>query len=389
MQKRYLLLFMMIAFCCLTGFSTHRLAKQAAKQQSNSNQNSNVVTVTQGDISEVVTAVGNITPVQEIEVRSPLTGTVYALYHDDGDYVKQGEPLLVIQPQPTPSDYATAKQQVAEDVVAQTSAAQDLSRYQFLLKNKAISPDDQDFATASKTYLTAKLTTQLDQQKLALMSQGEVQGAGGTLSNIIVAPISGYIMQRNVDLGGSVTGQSSAQAGDTLFTIANMNNLMFEGQVSEIDVAKIHKNMNAILSIAALPNTQITGDLSNISLQSVQAGASTASASTTSTSSPFNVGFDVWITHLNIPKNIHLLAGYSTTANITVKTVENALIIPESALQYDGDNTFVTIYQGEKNPPVKQYITVGITDGINAQVLKGLSKGQQIALPTANSDASL
>lgn len=384
-MKKYVLLIIAVLF--LTGFSTHRIFK-SAKSGVGTAANNNIVTVSVGNISEVVTAVGNITPKQLIAVRTPISGTVLQIFHDYGDYVTQGETLLTLQPQPAPADYASAKQQVAEDLVAQQTALANLQRYEFLLKNNAISANDQDYANAKQTYETDKLTTELDQQKFDLLQPGKTTNINGVIANVVVAPISGYILQRNVDVGGAVTGESSAQTGDTLFTIADMNNLIFEGQVSEIDVAKIHKNMPALITVAALPNLKISGELTNIALQSVEAGASTTTSNNSNNSNnntnnnPFNVGFDVWITNLKIPTNTKLLAGFSATANITIKTKTHVLLIPERALQFDNNKTFVLLFQGKKQQPIKKYITVGISDGINAEVVKGLTLGQQIVVTT-------
>lgn len=375
-KKRLMAIFATIIV--IMGLIIHHYNTVAAKKAARASLNT--VIVTNGNISEKVIAVGDITPKQLIAVRSPISGTVAELYHDYGDYVKQGDPLVRIKPQPTPAEYAAAKQQVSEDTVTEQAALRDLGRYQFLLKNRAISPNDQDYSNAKRTYDNAVLTRQLDQQKLALLVQGQATIGGQTIANIIPAPISGYIMQRNVDIGTGVAGVSDAQEGDTLFTIADMHDLIFEGQVSEIDVAKIHKNMPAKITIAAISDKVISGVLSNISLQSIQAGASTSTttAASTSSNSPFNVGFNVWVTDLQIPSGLNLLAGYSATAEITVKTVTNALMIPERALQFDGDQTFVYLAGNRKSKPQKQFITVGISDGINVQVTKGLQLGQAI-----------
>ena len=382
MKKRLIIFFILLFF--LTGFSAHLSVKPAKSDQSG-----NIIAVTKGDLTEKVTAVGNITPKQLVQVKSPISGTVDKLFHDYGDNVRQGEPLLEIKPEPAPSDYAAAKQQVAEDLVTEQAALKDLQRYQFLLKNKAISPADQEYSNAKKTYDNTVLTRQLDQQKLALLDQGKAIIGGREIANIIKAPISGYIMKRNVDLGSAVVGESTAQAGDTVFTIANMNDLIFEGQVSEIDVAKIHKNMPAVIRVAALSEQTIAGTLTNISLQSEQAGqasaTSAASNSGSTSSSPFNVGFDVWITNLKIPANLLLLAGYSATAEITIATAKNILLIPERALQFDDDDkTYVWLANGK----TKHYVTTGISDGINVQILSGLHLDQQIMADNPKDEAN-
>lgn len=373
MKKKWFITIIIIVIVCVTLITelSHSSATNKAK----------TVKVTKGTIKEKVVAVGNITPKQLIEVKSPISGTIAKLYHDDGDYVTAGEPLFEIQPQPTPSDFAAAKQKVASDQVILKNALTSLNSYKFLLKNKAISPVDKSYQQAIETYRTSKLNLELAKEQLALLKKGKTTIAGQQVANIVKSPISGYVLQRNVDLGGAVIGESSAQAGSTIFTIANMQHLMFKGQISEIDASKIHTGMPATIKIAALPKQKVQGILTNIALQSVQAaakndGASSNSSSSSSTS-PFNVGFQVKITHLKIPKTIKLLAGYSATASIVVQTAKNVMTLPETALQFSGNKTYVWV-PGKNNKPKKQFIKVGLSNGMQVQVLSGLQMGETI-----------
>ncbi len=341
-----------------------------------------VVTVNKGNVIEKVTAVGNIEPNQVIQVKSVISGTVAQIYHDEGEYVTAGEPLMAIKPQPTPSDYAEKRQQVAKDFVAELAAKKDLQRYEFLLKSKAISKDDQEYAKAKEAYNTAKLTRVLDQQQLSLLEKGKANIGGHDIANIVRAPINGYILHRYIDLGGAVTGESSAQAGSAIYTIADMNDLVFKGQVSELDSAKIHENMTATIDVAAYPKQKITGSLTDIALQSIQDSAADSTDSNTSSSSsttqPFNVGFNVEVTKLQIPKDIKLLAGYSATADIIVNQAKGALIIPERALHTEGKQNYVWLLQGNAKQPKRQAVQIGLSDGMKVEIKQGLSQGEKI-----------
>lgn len=341
-----------------------------------------IVTVTKATITEKVTAIGNIEPNQVIQVKSVISGTIAKIFHDEGEYVTQGEPLIAIKPQPTPSDYAEKRQQVAKDFVAELAAKKDLARYQFLLKNKAISKDDQEYAKAKETYNTAKLTRILDQQQLSLLEKGKASIGGHDIANIVRAPINGYILHRYIDLGGAVTGESSAQAGSAIYTIADMNDLVFKGQVSELDSAKIHENMNATISVAAYPNKKIPGDLTDIALQSIQDsqadGDSSSVSSSSSTTQPFNVGFKVEVTKLQIPKQMKLLAGYSATADIIIKQVKNILTVPERALHSEGSRYYVWLLPDGAAKPKKQWVQIGVSDGMKVEIKKGLSLGEKV-----------
>lgn len=366
----------------VSGFGIHRLFRG---DTSATTTHSNVVQVSRGNITEKVIAVGNIIPKQSIEVKSPIAGTVARIFHHAGDYVKKGTPLLEVKPEPTPDEYASAKQQVEIDKISVTTTATKLKSYAFLLKKGAIAPDDQNYVSAEDDGHKARLTLELDQEKLALLERGKAVIGGRAIANIIPSPASGYILERNVDLGGPVVAQSSAQAGNTLFVIANMDDLIFKGQVSEIDAAKIHLAMPATLKIAALPKIKITGILTRIALQSVQANAASSGSNT---SSPFNVGFNVEVTKLHVPKGTRLLAGYSATADITVKKAKNTRLIPERALQFKGNKIFVWLPGKDASPATKQFITTGISNGMKVQVIKGLIFGQTLFISLPHTDAN-
>jgi multidrug efflux pump subunit AcrA (membrane-fusion protein) len=114
-----------------------------------------IVTVTRGDITAKITAVGSILPLKTTRVKSPVSGTVAKLFRDEGDYVKQGEALLKVNPKPTPSDYATKKHTVAMDLVKEHKAALDVKRYEYLLQQGMIAKNDQNYDLAKRDYQLA------------------------------------------------------------------------------------------------------------------------------------------------------------------------------------------------------------------------------------------
>ncbi len=334
----------------------------------------NEVSVQRGNIISKVVAVGNILPLMSSSVKSPISGTVSELFFDDGDLVKKGDKLLEINPEPTPSNYVQAKQQVKMDLAKEQSAAAEVARYKYLLEQGAISKNDQDYANALKQYHTDHLQRILDEQLLSLLEKGNASIGGRKITNAIFSPADGFIVERNVNLGDSVTPQTEYQTGSVLMVVADMDNLIFKGQVSEADAAKLHQDMKATIEIAALPNVQIEGVLTKLGLQSTQASTS---ATTSSSSSPFNVGYKLEIGHLVWPKNLKLRAGYSATAEIVVQRAQNVLILPERVLQFEQEKSYV--WKSSLNgAPEKQLIKIGLSDGVNVEIVDGLQLGDKV-----------
>jgi len=328
------------------------------------------VSVTVGDIVEDAQAIGFIKPRHSITVKSQIDGIVGEIYHWEGEYVTKGTPLLKITPAPSPTQYAIAKEELAEAEAIERSANKDADRFKTALERGYITPRYGDYITAMRDQEAAKLKRILAAQKLALIEQGNTIVAGKPIANIVVSPIDGYILTRSVDNGDPVISLSSAQASTALFSIANMSDLMFQGSVDESDAAKVTLNSPAVITVGAMSNVKITGVLSRIALQ--------ADSTSTDTTSPFSVGFKAEVTQLNIPNHVALRSGYSATADIKIQEAKHTLLLPERVIQFDQDKPYVLLPTKDIKNPKRQFIEIGLTDGINAQITKGLSAGQAV-----------
>lgn len=340
-----------------------------------------MVSVTSGSIVEYAEAVGYIITKNPSTVKSQTSGIVDQIYHEEGEYVTKDTPLAKLKSAPEPAEYATAYQNLADAVSQEKSAELDLKRFQDALKSKIITEYFSEFIAAKKTYESAKIQRLLAKQKLALLEKGETVVGNKATSNVVSSPIDGYILTRNVSLGDSVISLSSAQSATALFTIANMNDIIFQGLVDEIDVAKLKLNMPATIKIGSLTDVNITGTVSKIALQAEQqdtSGAATVFKGNNSNNSPFNVGFKVEVANLQFPKNIILRSGYSATAKIKTNSVDNVLILPMRVIKYENEKPYVLLFTKLGENPKQQSIELGLTDGINVEIKKGLKLGDKV-----------
>lgn len=335
------------------------------------------VTVKKGTIVEKAQAVGYIKPLNSITVKSQVGGIVAKIFHYEGEYVKAGEVLLEITPTPSPTEYATAYESTQEAKAVERSALRDLERYQKALKSGLISKSYGEYIAAKKAYDTARSQRILAEQKLALLKQGKTTVAGEKLANIIVSPIEGYILNRDVDVGDPVISLSSAQSSTALFTIASMQNMMFRGEVDEMDAAKVHVGMPAVVIVGSIPNVEINGILTRISLQSEQQDIAQGSTSA-NTNSPFSVGFQVEVTKLRVPKGVTLRSGYSATADIKIKTARNVLVLPERVIHFKKGQAYVLVPVEGQQKPKQQPVKIGLSDGMRVEIQQGLKFGDEV-----------
>jgi HlyD family secretion protein len=349
-------------------------------EHKDTNKYASLVKVTRGNIIEEVQAAGYITPQHSISVKSEISGNVVQIFVNAGEYIKQGQALVAIQPKPAPASYAAAKEDVLEKTQNLRTANQNLARYTLMLKEKLISENYGDYITAQQVQANAKAELALSEEQLSLQETGKTSLGTEKIDNTVVAPVSGYIMKRNVDVGDFVDPISSQQTATILFTISDMKDLMFEGYVDEADSNKIYPNMPATVEVGAIPGLKIEGVLTKISLQSQQAGDASHAVDQSSivSRSPFAAGFQVQVGQLNIPNTVQLRDGYSATANIAVKSALNVPIIPERILHFDGEQAYVLLPTKDSDKPKKQSVTLGISDGINTQILDGLKIGDVV-----------
>jgi HlyD family secretion protein len=338
------------------------------------------VTVTSDSITEQAEAVGYIKTRNFITVKSQVDGIVEAVYHDEGEYVTKNMPLIKIKPVPSPKEYAGAHQELANAKAKEKEAELVFKRQKYLLDNRTISANNLNYTASQNGYTLAKNDRILAEQKLALLERGETVVAGKQIESVVVSPIDGNILYRGVNVGDPVISISSAQAATALLTIANMQELMFQGSVDERDAAKIKPGMIAKIKIGSLPDQEITGKISRVALQSDKENSALGTTTTSSEtqSSPFNVGFKIEITDLQFPEDLILRSGYSATASIAIKKVDGVLILPLRVIQFKDTKPHVLLPTKKDKEPKQQPVELGVSDNINVEIKIGLKLGELV-----------
>jgi HlyD family secretion protein len=319
-----------------------------------------IVKVERGDIVEKALAVGSIVPRNEISVKSKVSGVVKKIFKEPGERVAAGAPLLEIRPDPTPLELVQAKRQIEMDEIGLRNVEKGLERSRELLSRGLIS--DKEYEQTEKEYEQAALQLKISRERLALLENGRVNIAGKEIEAVIKSPISGYILEKNVNIGDPIVPLTSYQEGTVLMTIADMDSLVFKGTVDEIDVGKLELGMTAGIKVGALPDTKVPGTLEKISLK----------AREESNSRMFPVEISIDDTELAL-----LRAGYSANADIIINEVKEVLVIPERVVYFDGDSTYVEI-AGADGERKKVFIETGLSDAIRVEVKSGLEENQEV-----------
>ncbi len=318
------------------------------------------VPVERGEIVDKALAVGKIDPKLEISVKSKIGGIVKKIYVDIGEKVKVGDPLFDIGPDPTPIEFAEAKRDVEIKQVAFDNASREFDRVKSLREKNLVSP--QDFDSKQAQFDQASLVLQLAQEKLSLIDSGKSTVADREVSNIIRSPISGTVLSRLVEEGDPVVPLTSYQAGTDMMTLAKMDDLVFKGNVDEIDVGKLHEGMPAEIEIGAISGQKFGGKLTKISPKAHKEEGSTL--------------FEVEIT-IDSSGSQFLRAGYSANADIVITKKENILLIPERLIKTKDSASYVEIQDTNKVVSTRD-IQTGLSDGIKIEITDGLKEGELV-----------
>jgi HlyD family secretion protein len=311
------------------------------------------VEVTRGPVVEKALAVGAIRPKREIAVKSKISGIVKRSFREVGDVVRAGDPLFEILPDPTPLELTEAKREleIAKNVFDQAQKRHE--RSQALRRQGIVSSQDSD--TADKEIEDARIRLNLATEKLALLQKGRVLSAN--VESIIRAPIGGTVLELLVNEGDPVVPLTSYQAGTALTNLADMSTLIFKGTVDEIDVGKLREGMPARIKVGALPEAAVQGTVYKIAPKSKTAEGATL--------------FDVEI-ELAPGAPVVLRAGYSANADIVVREKTDVLLLPERLVTFADGKATVELPGTGGAEPVKKEVKVGLSDGINLEVLDGL-----------------
>jgi len=314
------------------------------------------IKVSKGDIRDVAVALGTIEVKYETSVKSTFSGVVKKIFVEIGDVVKKGDPIFEISPTPTPFELASVRKEVTVAKIRLENAKKDIERKQTLFEKDLIS--DKEYENMQQDLQEAQSNYNLAKQQLDLMEKGSAKVGGTALDAIIRSPVSGTILSRNVSIGDPVVPLTSYQPGTELMQIARLQDLLFKGVVDEIDVGRLEEGMKAKITVGAIPDEEVYGIIDIIAPKARNKEGATV--------------FDIEII-VTGKGNKPLRVGYSATADIIIDERNDVLVIPEGAVKFEEEKTYVYLANGEKRD-----VEIGLSDGLNIEVVSGLKEGDEV-----------
>jgi HlyD family secretion protein len=267
--------------------------------------------VTMGDIEQNVTANGTIKPVTLVNVGTQVSGRVKKIYADYNDQVKKGQILLELEDELFKAQIAQSLGNVKNNEASVELAKANETRMQNLFQQEYVSKQELDQAIQALKSTQAQLSTTKAQLKRDQTNYGY---------SIIKSPVSGVIVDREVDVGQTVAASLQTP---TLFKVAqDLSKMQIDTSFAEADIGRIQVGQTAKFNVDAFPNQNFAGVVKQIRLNPTN----TANVVT------YNVVISV-----DNPEQL-LLPGMTAYVNINFAKHDNVLLVPNAALRYRPKN---------------------------------------------------
>ena len=323
------------------------------------------------NIQKTTIITGKIEPRNEVNVKPQISGIISELYKEAGDYVNAGDVIAKVKVIPDMGQLSSAEMRVRLAEINLKQAQTDFEREENLYNQKLVSADEFDKVKISLNQ--AKHEKMAAQDALEVVRDGVSSSNAKASSTLIRSTISGVILDIPVKVGNSVILSNTFNDGTTIATVANMKDLIFRGNIDETEVGQLVSGMNMKITIGALQDLKFDANLEYISPKAVESNGA----------NQFEIKAAV-----KLVEGGKIRSGYSANAEIVLASAEKVLSIPESAIEFSGDSTFVYVVKGDgKNKTYERTnVTTGLSDGVNIEIKKGLTAKDKVRGPEIIAD---
>ncbi|MBE6282628.1 MAG: efflux RND transporter periplasmic adaptor subunit [Bacteroides sp.] len=322
-----------------------------------------VMEATTGNLEKTTIATGKIEPRDEILIKPQISGIIDAVYKEAGEKVKKGEVIAKVKVIPELGTLNSAESRVRLAEINARQSETDFSRMKKLYEEKLISSEEFEKSEVSVKQAREELQTAKD--NLQIVKEGITQNSASFSSTLIRSTIDGLILDVPIKEGNSVIMSNTFNDGTTIATVADMNDLIFRGNIDETEVGRLHEGMPVTITLGALQDMEFEAELEYISPKGVEENGANQ--------------FEIKAA-IRVPDSVTVRAGYSANAEIVLQRAKEVLNIPESCVEFSGDTTFVYVLTGSEPQQTfqRQQVSVGMSDGIQIEIKSGLEKGQQV-----------
>ena len=308
------------------------------------------------DISKQTVVTGKIEPRNEVNVKPQISGIITEILKEAGDYVNAGDVIAKVKVIPDMGQLSSAESRVRLAQLNLRQAQTDFSREEGLYKEQLVSAEE--FDKVRQALRQAREEKNAADDALAVVRDGISKSNASASSTLIRSTISGVILDIPVKVGNSVINSNTFNDGTTIASVANMNDLIFRGNIDETEVGQLVTGMPMKITIGALQDLSFDASLEYISPKAVESNGA----------NQFEIKAAV-----KLLKGSKIRSGYSANAEIELARAENVLTVPTFVYLVNDSGT-------EKTYTRKQVLT-GLSDGVNIEIKSGITKKETVRGP--------
>ena len=312
-------------------------------------------------IEKKTVVTGKVIPEDEVEIKPQISGIIELLYVDEGDLVTNGDLLAKVKVVPDEQALNTAKGRLSNTLILFENAKIEFKRNQSLFEKEIISK--QQFDNAKLSYDQAEQNLKNARSDLQIIKLGSA--GGSTIANTYIrATVAGTILEIPIKEGDQVIESNTFNAGSTIATVADLKKMIFEGKVDEAEVEKLVIGMPLTVNLGAIQDKDFDAKLNFIAPKGNEEQGTVQ----------FKIEGDVYL-----DDSVFIRAGYSANASLVLEKKDSVMGISEALLQFDKitNNPYVEV-KNDKGKFERKNIELGISDGINVEILSGLSLEDEI-----------
>ena len=312
-------------------------------------------------IEKKTVVTGKVIPEDEVEIKPQISGIIELLYVDEGDLVTNGDLLAKVKVVPDEQALNTAKGRLSNTLILFENAKIEFKRNKSLFEKEIISK--QQFDNAKLSYDQAEQNLKNARSDLQIIKLGSA--GGSTIANTYIrATVAGTILEIPIKEGDQVIESNTFNAGTTIATVADLKKMIFEGKVDEAEVEKLVIGMPLTVNLGAIQDKDFDAKLNFIAPKGNEEQGTVQ----------FKIEGDVYL-----DDSVFIRAGYSANATLVLEKKDSVMGISEALLQFDKitNNPYVEV-KNDKGKFERKNIELGISDGINVEVLSGLSLEDEI-----------
>ena len=322
-----------------------------------------IVTPERGTVETKTVATGNVEPRYEILIKPQISGIISEVLKEAGQRVTEGEIIAKVKVIPEMGQLNSAELRVNVARISLDQVESTHRRDEQLFKQGILTAEEFDVSKAN--YRKAKEELANAQSSLEIVRDGISRNTRSSSTTQIRSTITGMILNVPIKVGNSVIQSNSFNDGTTIASVANMNDMIFRGNVDETEIGKIREGMPIKLTVGALGTRTFDAVLEYVSPKGEEKNGA--------------IQFEIKAA-VSLPDTSFVRAGYSANAEIVLERAENVLTIPESTVEFHGDTAFVQVVKQEKPKQIfeKRQIKTGLSDGIKIEVKEGLTEKDKI-----------